>query len=101
MGPRFNGVEDEGDWQVEPTEVRVASMGPRFNGVEDRPLQLVVIWIIGASMGPRFNGVEDVKPSGGLAGFSKLQWGHALMAWKTGSTKPSPLTTPSFNGATL
>ena len=35
-------------------------------------------------MGPRFNGVEDVL-TGGIASleYAPLQWGHALMAWKT------------------
>ena len=34
-------------------------------------------------MGPRFNGVEDVLPLYLPNGCDLLQWGHALMAWKT------------------
>ena len=59
-------------------------MGPRFNGVEDEwtdDLQFVVI--DGASMGPRFNGVEDPFLAGVPSWLDRLQWGHALMAWKT------------------
>ena len=36
-------------------------------------------------MGPRFNGVEDqLSEAVRNIGNTKLQWGHALMAWKTG-----------------
>ena len=35
-------------------------------------------------MGPRFNGVEDSARRGiGRSPDCPLQWGHALMAWKT------------------
>ena len=78
-------------------------------------------------MGPRFNGVEDRRiGDAGHNSVSQLQWGHALMAWKTrqqvaifareadASMGPrfngvedqplnssSPLSYPCFNGATL
>ena len=56
-------------------------------------------------MGPRFNGVED--RTGGTrraVRAARLQWGHALMAWKTPaqSGESLPLRTasmgPRFNG---
>ena len=34
-------------------------------------------------MGPRFNGVEDLRPIPDADVLHLLQWGHALMAWKT------------------
>ena len=81
------------------------SMGPRFNGVEDRrgfSRSGERRW---PSMGPRFNGVEDVANSGaGTVTITGLQWGHALMAWKTrqqhlGDHFPSlPSMGPRFNG---
>ena len=59
-------------------------MGPRFNGVEDLLLGLGIAVLEKASMGPRFNGVEDRFSNSVLRSkASGLQWGHALMAWKT------------------
>ena len=43
----------------------------------------VQLLLVAASMGPRFNGVEDSGRRGGFRGANWLQWGHALMAWKT------------------
>ena len=34
-------------------------------------------------MGPRFNGVEDDESRAAGSNLAGLQWGHALMAWKT------------------
>ena len=127
MGPRFNGVEDRLDRLVRPALICQlqwghalmawktcgfgdwgkigcgASMGPRFNGVEDPEVRLKWKLAARASMGPRFNGVEDpdrlatrTRPR------TRLQWGHALMAWKThilAMLDDQPL--QSFNGATL
>ena len=59
-------------------------MGPRFNGVEDTPPASGRAPPSIASMGPRFNGVEDAAPAvPTLPTAVVLQWGHALMAWKT------------------
>ena len=83
MGPRFNGVEDLGI-AVHHTVEAAASMGPRFNGVEDLPLLFdTPKFKSSASMGPRFNGVEDPSSLKYFSASSALQWGHALMAWKT------------------
>ena len=107
MGPRFNGVEDNDVESVTVNAIALqwghalmawktssgpsfrnrgprASMGPRFNGVEDYRKWQGALPRLAASMGPRFNGVED---SSGIVLFrllvEMLQWGHALMAWKT------------------
>ena len=58
-------------------------MGPRFNGVEDKPTGSAGTLGDAASMGPRFNGVEDQEKVADVSVRLKLQWGHALMAWKT------------------
>ena len=59
-------------------------MGPRFNGVEDLDHAELLEHVVLASMGPRFNGVED-SPDVSRPARNPLwlQWGHALMAWKT------------------
>ena len=77
MGPRFNGVEDESE-PLRPGLSRLASMGPRFNGVED------------------LRSADHRQPEG-----TGLQWGHALMAWKTSPRHGQPHSKPGFNGATL
>ena len=82
MGPRFNGVEDL-KARVCPYQRTSASMGPRFNGVEDHLIRDCANIGVNASMGPRFNGVEDWGEDGAALSRRRLQWGHALMAWKT------------------
>ena len=80
-------------------------MGPRFNGVEDPSLPPDVTFLTTPSMGPRFNGVED-DVAGDAHGClnAGLQWGHALMAWKTVHSAPkrsliiTPSMGPRFNG---
>ena len=56
-------------------------------------------------MGPRFNGVEDRDDRRTTARRSlRLQWGHALMAWKTTSSRVGEVLQvpasmgPRFNG---
>ena len=83
MGPRFNGVEDAGPLVPSPSHGTNASMGPRFNGVEDHNRRVTSQCRIEASMGPRFNGVEDKRRANDKRNPEQLQWGHALMAWKT------------------
>ena len=125
MGPRFNGVEDV-DVCIRDAFHWAPSMGPRFNGVEDRRASAAVHLHQEPSMGPRFNGVEDFlnQPLYALSRFALqwghalmawktdqidevtrreiyLQWGHALMAWKTTSTRRTARPGTTFNGATL
>ena len=109
MGPRFNGVEDHRlrrpqqqrqstrlqwghalmAWKTALIEIRDGklygpSMGPRFNGVEDEAIEDNPHSGRAPSMGPRFNGVEDPPAEmRELLARAILQWGHALMAWKT------------------
>ena len=80
-------------------------MGPRFNGVEDKETNHAYKTRSDASMGPRFNGVEDrVLTEENKLAANWLQWGHALMAWKTSisqlysmRTRPASMG-PRFNG---
>ena len=53
-------------------------------------------------MGPRFNGVEDFKLGPVAQDNRLLQWGHALMAWKTLREQTATRRAVArFNGATL
>ena len=83
MGPRFNGVEDKlADCRAKHN-TDWASMGPRFNGVEDNeklfqcPLGALLQW--GHALMAWKTSVEDATRIARIL----LQWGHALMAWKT------------------
>ena len=79
-------------------------MGPRFNGVEDKIIERPGVITADASMGPRFNGVEDCRSHRSLSPPNRLQWGHALMAWKTAAREHvedsvrSASMGPRFNG---
>ena len=52
-------------------------------------------------MGPRFNGVEDIEEAAKAVEAERLQWGHALMAWKTFQKTGFRPHSYTFNGATL
>ena len=77
-------------------------MGPRFNGVEDgdkieaeRRARGMLQWGH-ALMAWKTSLTFDVGPH-----LERLQWGHALMAWKTREPRFRRPHCRRFNGATL
>ena len=58
-------------------------MGPRFNGVEDKQLECQSNPSHSLQWGHALMAWKTTKGAAARSAEDALQWGHALMAWKT------------------